>query len=1092
MIKTGEAAGQLPGLMQVAEHKTSRVHSSSDEAIRRMLRFAGGFYLLFLVYGSLVPLQFQAISLAEAWQSFRQIFSQALDFSASADRDANLLLYIPVGFFFASGWMVKRGAGLSNGFAALFVCAAVSIGVEFAQLFLPPRTSSLSDIVANTLGGGAGVALWYLVRARFMARLAEIGSGGLPAIRAMVTLYVTIYLAFSLFPYDFRMPAPGFGPDWHHFLINPSSCASVLLCGVKLAAEVVAASPLGILMGMMATRTGRAAFKSAWAYGLLLGLAIEGGQIFLESGVSQGVSILSRGAGMALGLALFVQMQNHRPKVRWPNLGKAVALVAALYLVLLAALNGWFTSDWLSWSAGLQKIDELRFVPFYYHYFTTETAALISVLVYGAMYAPVGLGVWAWATVAPGVPRKGAQLAALLAAGAAFIIEGGKLFIANKRPDPTDLLIAATAAAAAFALAALISRWLSDPAMPVPPVATPSEAKPDTRRGLRSASLALGALVGWAVLEYPLGPHWPGSGLALYALLLWRFPRLWLVVIPALVPLLNFSPWTGRIFLDEFDLVVLTTVAVGLWRLPCVAEAPVFTPAARWLVGLLAASCAIGLLIGLMPLQALDDNAFSSYLSHYNSLRAGKGFFMALLLLPLLKDCVRDPAQRWQQLVTAGMTLGAALLAAIVLWERWLFPGLLDFSTEYRVTAFFADMQTGGPQVETWVAMSLPFVAILFLSKPAKPARIFSLLAFAAAVYAGLVTFARGGYLGLAAAMLVLAAGMVLARGSKAAFPRRRGASVLILLVAAAVALPVISGSFIQSRFAQSGTDLGIRLAHWKSALAMIGADGYSKIFGMGLGTFPATYYLQNPQGIRPGNYRFEREDGNPFLRLNPGASYFIGQKADVLAATHYVLSLDLRSISPSPAKLAIHLCEKHVLYSFRCQALQFASIPGRPGWEHRELIFTSGEVGRDGRPAVLSFASPGTPVAIDVDNVHLTAPDGSELLANGSFRDGADRWFFTTDNGWPWRVENLWLQVLFEQGWLGVTLLGLLVVRQLYRLVGPVRRGDLFALGLLASLAGVLTVGLFGSVLESPRLAMMFFVLIFASELHVSRRRLE
>jgi VanZ family protein len=1074
----------------------------NEGQLRKILLITGWLYVLFVIYGSLVPLEFQARPMAEAWQAFLRFPYQKIDFSPSADRDANILLYIPLGFLITAWLGGKHCAGLLNGLAALLVCVTVSVGVEFTQLFFPLRTSSLNDIIANSLGGATGVALWSLFGARFMGLLAEIHSGGPHAVRAVVIFYVTAYLTFSLFPYDFLFSTQGLaqklGSDQYHLLIAASSCASLQLCGAKLAAEVVAAAPLGILMGMTGRSGGRPAYSRAWAYGLLLGLVIEVGQFFLASGNSQGISVITRAGGMLLGLMLFSLMKNRRLDRFRPHLGKAAVLCCPPYLVLLAALNGWFTRSWLGLQEGLQRVPELHFVPFYYHYYTTETAAMFSLLAYAGMYAPVGLGTWAWMAAGRRSENLGGALfAGLLAAGMAFAMEAGKLFIAAKRPDPTDLLIAAVAASAAFVLATMVSRWVSGiPAAPDSARTAPAEAVAVANQGSRLLSLMLGTLIGWAVLDYPLGPYGLGLGLAVYVLLLWRFPRLWLIAVPALVPVLDLAPWSGWMFLDELDLVILATVAVGLWRPLRATEHQAFSKATRLLVSLFAASYAVSLFIGLMPLQPLDDNAFSSYLSHYNSLRVAKGFFLALLLLPLLKDSAFHPGADYRRLFSVGVTFGVALLAAVVLWERWLFPGLFDFSTEYRVTALFSGMQTGGPQVEAYVALVLPFVAVWFLAKPGKLAFAAALLLFAAAAYAVLVTFARGGYLALAVVMLVLFAGLVLGRGAKwRSLGWRRLFPAVLALIVVAVAVPVVTGTYIQSRFSQTRTDLGIRLEHWKSALGMIGKDGYSRIFGMGLGTFPATYYLENSRGIRPGNFRFRQENGNTFLRLGGGDSYYIGQKAAVTADNRYLLSLDMRSAVPGLAKLEIYLCEKHVLYSFRCKALQFVSTPGRADWEHRELVFNSGEVGRGRpfirRPVQLAFVAPAAGALIDVDNVRLIGPHGADLIANGNFSHGAARWFFTTDDGWPWRVENLWLQFLFEQGWLGVLAFSLLIARQCYRLARQAVRGDVFAVGLLASFSGLLTVGLFGSVFESPRLATLFFIMFFVSELHLRPERI-
>ena len=53
-----------------------------------------------------------------------------------------------------------------------------------------------------------------------------------------------------------------------------------------------------------------------------------------------------------------------------------------------------------------------------------------------------------------------------------------------------------------------------------------------------------------------------------YAALLVYFPFAWLVIIPALLPIMDFAPWTGRFFFDEFDLVILTTLAFYYWQKP--------------------------------------------------------------------------------------------------------------------------------------------------------------------------------------------------------------------------------------------------------------------------------------------------------------------------------------------------------------------------------------------------------------------------------------------------------------------------------------------------------------------------------------------
>jgi PAS domain-containing protein len=82
-------------------------------------------------------------------------------------------------------------------------------------------------------------------------------------------------------------------------------------------------------------------------------------------------------------------------------------------------------------------------------------------------------------------------------------------------------------------------------------------------------TLALGLLLGvvLSLLDFPRLAPWLGAGLAAYSLLLWRFPYAWLLVMPAVLPILDFAPWTGRFFFDEFDRVMLVTLEQGRLRM---------------------------------------------------------------------------------------------------------------------------------------------------------------------------------------------------------------------------------------------------------------------------------------------------------------------------------------------------------------------------------------------------------------------------------------------------------------------------------------------------------------------------------------------
>jgi glycopeptide antibiotics resistance protein len=132
--------------------------------------------------------------------------------------------------------------------------------------------------------------------------------GGPQAIRAAVVVYVLAYLTLSLFPYDFlisvqelsqKLAASSWG-----LIISASTCGRFSTCVIKLSAETAAVVPLGVLLGMVLGKRARHAYLISAVCGLALGFVTEVAQLFIASGISEGVSLLTRAVGMTLGVAV--------------------------------------------------------------------------------------------------------------------------------------------------------------------------------------------------------------------------------------------------------------------------------------------------------------------------------------------------------------------------------------------------------------------------------------------------------------------------------------------------------------------------------------------------------------------------------------------------------------------------------------------------------------------------------------------------------------------------------------------------------------------------------------------------------------------
>ena len=113
-------------------------------------------YSAFVVYGSLVPLDFHPLPFGQVWQAFSNAPFLDLGVESRADWIANGVLYVPVGLLGARA--LGRGRpGLFAALASLILASLLAFVVEFAQVCFPPRTVSQNDLLAECLGSLVGV-----------------------------------------------------------------------------------------------------------------------------------------------------------------------------------------------------------------------------------------------------------------------------------------------------------------------------------------------------------------------------------------------------------------------------------------------------------------------------------------------------------------------------------------------------------------------------------------------------------------------------------------------------------------------------------------------------------------------------------------------------------------------------------------------------------------------------------------------------------------------------------------------------------------------------------------------------------------------
>ena len=634
-------------------------------------------------------------------------------------------------------------------------------------------------------------------------------------------------------------------------------------------------------------------------------------------------------------------------------------------------------------------------------------------------------------------------------------------------------------------------------------------------RKLVSLSVALGCFAVGAGLSWQ-HPLWPWSILSLLfawcAAVAWR-PSLWLFAVPAFMPVLNLSPWTGWLVVDEFDIFLLATLA-GAYvnrllddRASTATRARAFFPLWMTVIGL-AGLC--GLLRGFLDAGSFSLNWFADYAAPSNSLRVFKSLGFALLFAPLLHSEVLREEAKTCRLFASGMLAGLTLVVAATLWERATFPGLINFSSQYRTVALFWEMHVGGAAIDTYLALSSPF-AVWALMQARRPlswlgAAILTLLV----VYANLTTFSRGVYLAVATPLLLLAMllwinahdgrARVLDLGVRLSpwflqWRARAGAMLSVVLLMEVVAV-LAGGSFMTDRLADTGRDLSSRLQHWKYGLGLLQTPG-DAFFGIGLGRLPANYAARVPAGEFPGQIRWNTES-NPgelaklFVTLNgPPKPKKVRGNLELTQQVYlgkpgmHRVHLEVRV--QHVALMAIRLCERHLLYDRACELayinLKPAFVNNRAVWQPLVIPLTGSHLSRGSkfvpRSTVFSLGLAGAGTHADIDQLSLMGPDGVQLLRNGDFSLGPAHWFpAARSNFEPWHLDNLYLEVLVERGLLGLVLLLLPVAYAMWHLIIGYARLNAISAYIAAALLGVLLVGLVSSVMDVPRVAFLFYLL--------------
>ena len=443
---------------------------------RRDYLAAATLFTLIAIYGSLVPLRFTPRSVIDAALRFKDLPLLTLSIESRADWVANILLFVPITFCAMAAVTIDRPRNVVRStvaaFSILLVAAALSVAIEFTQIWFPPRTTSQNDIQAEILGGAIGIALAWFFAQPITRSLRGFGVNRHPHTRLIWLLqaYAIGFVAYQLLPLDLTLSPREVWTkyragriEWPPFSRLPSDFESF----ASALTEMLLYIPIGALsaLWLRARLGGDATLGAAALLGAAAATVIELAQVLVYSRFASATDVVVASLGVLVGVVLVRRLTEwplalisprHTPSKRL-LIG---VLLAAAYAVLLVYIFCWPLEPIDDPARLRRRLAGFFSMPFARMYWGSEFNAVTQVLAKLLWFAPIGV-MTALLTrdLHSAITRRVCAIAMLLfVAALATGIELAQVRFPPHVSDITDVVICVAGAAIGLGLTLKIAR----------------------------------------------------------------------------------------------------------------------------------------------------------------------------------------------------------------------------------------------------------------------------------------------------------------------------------------------------------------------------------------------------------------------------------------------------------------------------------------------------------------------------------------------------------------------------------------------------------------------------------------------------------
>lgn len=445
-------------------------------------------FLCLTVYGGLLPFRYQPRPLDEALAAFRDMpYLDPSQLGARGDWVISIIQFAAPSYLVMGALCVDRRRAADVAAAVVVAPAMVGLGIclEFLQVYFPPRTVSLNDVVLESLGGVAGVLLWLLAGGRLTAWSRRFwGARGIAGLAAQaLPAYLSLLLVMHLMPFDLIVGPGEIAQKYREGRVVLLPFRGVISGGIgplaDLLTNVASFFPLGVLVALVPGRARWAGrdWRATLAIGLGITALIELLQLFVYSRYFDVTDILTGSCAVLLGWRLIRDLHRLRwmSGVGWeyrrfaglggPGVRRATWVLLACGWFGALALVSWqpfdFTTDPARFATGDGLLTDehtsvyawrrMAWAPLVDCYWGSKYSVVDQLVRKALSFTPLGV------LMALGPCRRDRRGAGLLVVVAALplagAIEVGQFFIPERHPSTTDLVVGCFGAWIGFAAA---------------------------------------------------------------------------------------------------------------------------------------------------------------------------------------------------------------------------------------------------------------------------------------------------------------------------------------------------------------------------------------------------------------------------------------------------------------------------------------------------------------------------------------------------------------------------------------------------------------------------------------------------------------